>query len=70
VVLVHPGQGAIGLQAVGEIGIPASHQDQITVERAFAVDLGGPVERRVETVIRAQQIQRGAFVKSLVVEPA
>src|SRR5208282_6220395 len=65
VVVVLEGQGAVGLNAAGEIGVAAGDQDEVARERAVRRERSRAVDARVEAIVGAQELERGPFGEEL-----
>jgi len=61
VILIDEGEGAVGLDAIGEIGIAAGDQDEVALECAVFVDLTRAVDAGVKAVIGTQLREERAF---------
>ena len=64
-IFIHEGQLAVGLDAIGEIGITAGYQNQITLERAVLVYRAGAVKEGVKAIVRAEFSEDRAFGEKL-----
>jgi len=61
VILIDEGESAIGLDAIGKIGIATCDKDEVTLECAVLVDWAGTVDAGVEAVIGAELGKEGTL---------
>jgi len=61
VVVVDKSESAVGLDAIGKIGIAAGDEDDVALECAVLVDGSGAVDAGMETVISAELREESAF---------
>src|SRR6267142_1521080 len=61
VVVVDKSESAVGLDAIGKIGIAAGDEDEVALECAVLVDWSGAVDAGMETVISAELREESAF---------
>jgi len=64
-VFVDKSQGAVGLNAIGEVGVATRHQDEVALELAFGIDRSGAVDARVKAIAGAELGEHGAFSQEL-----
>src|ERR1700704_796820 len=60
-ILILKRESAIALNAIRKVRVAASHQDEIAIQGAVSFDRASAVNSRVEAVVCAQKLQRGAF---------
>jgi hypothetical protein len=51
-VFIFEGKGAIGLDAIGEVGVSAGDEHQIALQHAIFLNGSGAVDRGVKTIVR------------------
>ena len=61
VIFIHEGERAVGLDAIGKIGIAAGDEDEIAFQRAVRVDRAGAIDARVKAIVGAEFGEQGAF---------
>src|SRR6202022_1563418 len=61
VIFVDEGQGSVGANAIGEIGVATGNQNEIALELAILVDGSRAINARMKTVVRAELGEHRAF---------
>ena len=64
VIFIDEGESAVGLDAIGKIGVAAGDEDEIALQSSFFVDGASAINDGVEAVVGAKLCEDSAFGES------